>query len=398
MLTVQEIRNAKAADKAYKLYDRDGLYLFVSPAGGKLWRGKYRVDGKEKTLSIGPFPKVSLAEARDKWRNACKLDDPSAAKQAEKQSTGSKAPTFLDVAKEWHSRQLHGWTRKHAAQVWSTLEADIFPELGSRPIDAILPREIMVLIEAIEDRGAGEVAARVLQRVRAVFSRAVALGYRDINPASELHRHLKPRQKGKQTALDITELPGFLRALESYDGDVATRLGLRLLILTLARTSEIREAKWAEFDLEERVWTVPDERMKNRLIHRVPLSRQALATLQELHKVSGHTRWLMPGRIDIKPVSENTMLFAVYRMGFHRRTTVHGFRALGSTILNEAVAEIDGRKQRMWSVDAVERALAHVEQNKVKGAYDRGDRFEERVLMMQWWADYLDEAATQAPA
>jgi integrase len=189
-----------------------------------------------------------------------------------------------------------------------------------------------------------------------------------------------------------------LRALESYDGDVATRLGLRLLILTLARTSEIREAKWAEFDLEERVWTVPDERMKNRLIHRVPLSRQALATLQELHKVSGHTRWLMPGRIDIKPVSENTMLFAVYRMGFHRRTTVHGFRALGSTILNEAVAEIDGRKQRMWSVDAVERALAHVEQNKVKGAYDRGDRFEERVLMMQWWADYLDEAATQAPA
>lgn len=397
MLTVQEIRNAKAADKAYKLYDRDGLYLFVSPTGGKLWRGKYRVDGKEKTLSLGPFPKVGLADAREKWADARKLDDPSAAKQAAKQTTGSKAPTFLEVAKEWYSRQSPGWARTHAYQVWRTLEMDIFPVLGSRPIDEIQPREIMVLIEAIEDRGSGEVASRVLQRVRSVLSRAVALGYREINPASELHRHLKPRRKGQQTALVVGELPTFLCALENYDGDAATRLGLRLLILTLARTNEIREAKWSEFDLERSVWTVPGERMKNRRVHRVPLSQQALDTLEELHKVTGYSRWLMPGRHEDKPVSQNTMLFAVYRMGFHKRATVHGFRALGSTILNEAVAEIDGRKQRMWSVDAVERALAHVEQNKVKGAYDRGDRFEERVLMMQWWADYLDEAATQAP-
>jgi len=390
MLTIQEIKKAKAGDKPRKLYDRDGLYLVVTPAGGKLWRGKYRVNGREKTLSLGPYPKIGLAEARTRWSAARELDDPSATKRAEKRSANSSTPTFLAVAKEWHTRQTPGWTRKHASQVWRSLEIDILPTLGPRPIDEIEPREIMALVETIEDRGAGEIATRVLQRVRAVFSRAVALGYREVNPASELHNHLKPRQKGQQAALAPDELPTFLHALETYNGDAATRLGLRLLILTLARTSEVRESKWAEFDREEGVWTVPGERMKNRREHRVPLSQQALATLEELHKVSGHSQWLMPGRLEDKPASQNTMIFAVYRMGFHKRTTVHGFRALASTILNEAITEVDGKKHRMWSVDAVERALAHTEQNKVKGAYDRGDRFEERTRMMQWWADYLD--------
>lgn len=393
MLTIQEIKKAKAGDKPRKLYDRDGLYLVVTPAGGKLWRGKYRVNGREKTLSLGPYPKIGLAEARTRWSAAREQDDPSAAKRAEKRGANSSTPTFLTVAKEWHTRQTPGWTRKHASQVWRSLEIDILPTLGPRPIDEIEPREIMALIETIEDRGAGEIATRVLQRVRAVFSRAVALGYREVNPAGELHNHLKPRQKGQQTALAADELPTFLQALETYSGDPATRLGLRLLILTLARTSEVRESKWAEFDREEGVWRVPGERMKNRREHRVPLSQQALATLEELHKVSGHSQWLMPGRLEDKPASQNTMIFAVYRMGFHKRTTVHGFRALASTILNEAITEVDGKKHRMWSVDAVERALAHTEQNKVKGAYDRGDRFEERTRMMQWWADYLDSVA-----
>jgi integrase len=393
MLTIQQIKNAKPTDKQRKLFDRDGLYLVVTPAGGKLWRGKYRVNGKEKTLSLGPYPKVGLAEARASWSAARELDDPSAVKRAEKQAADSSTPTFLAVAKEWHARQTPGWTRKHASQVWRSLEIDILPTLGPRPIDEIQPREIMGLIENIEDRGAGEIATRVLQRVRAVFSRAVALGHREVNPASELHNHLKPRKKGQQAALAAEELPAFLHALETYNGDAATRLGLRLLILTLARTSEVREAKWAEFDREAAIWTVPAERMKNRQEHRVPLSQQALATLEELHKVSGHSQWLMPGRLEDKPASQNTMIFAVYRMGFHKRTTVHGFRALASTILNEAVTEVDGKKHRMWSVDAIERALAHTEQNKVKGAYDRGDRFEERTRLMQWWADSLDATA-----
>ena len=393
MLTIQQIKNAKPTDKQRKLFDRDGLYLVVTPAGGKLWRGKYRVNGKEKTLSLGPYPKVGLAEARARWSAARELDDPSAVKRAEKQAADSSTPTFLAVAKEWHARQTPGWTRKHASQVWRSLEIDILPTLGPRPIDEIQLREIMALIENIEDRGAGEIATRVLQRVRAVFSRAVALGHREVNPASELHNHLKPRKKGQQAALAAEELPAFLHALETYNGDAATRLGLRLLILTLARTSEVREAKWAEFDRDAAIWTVPAERMKNRQEHRVPLSQQALATLEELHKVSGHSQWLMPGRLEDKPASQNTMIFAVYRMGFHKRTTVHGFRALASTILNEAVTEISGKKHRMWSVDAIERALAHTEQNKVKGAYDRGDRFEERARLMQWWADSLDATA-----
>lgn len=398
MLTIQEIKNAKPGEKPRKLYDRDGLYLFVSPAGGKLWRGKYRINGREKSLSLGAYPRVGLAEARKLWSDARQLDDPSAAKQAQKQASNASAPTFLEVAQEWHRRQSPGWTRKHMSQVWRSLEIDILPTLGSRPIDEIQPHDIMALIEKIEDRGAGEIAARVLQRVRAVFSRAVALGYREVNPAGELHHHLKPRKKGQQTTLAADELPAFLKALDAYDGDATTRLALRLLILTLARTGEIREAKWTEFDRQQGVWIVPTERMKNRQTHRVPLSCQALNVLAELHGLTGHSQWLMPGRLEDKPASQNTMLFAVYRMGFHKRTTVHGFRALASTILNESITEVDGKKHRMWSVDAIERALAHTEQNRVKGAYDRGDRFEERTAMMQWWADYLDSVRRGLPA
>ena len=394
MLTIQAIKNAKPADKQRKLYDRDGLYLVVTPAGGKLWRGKYRVNGREKTLSLGPYPKVGLAEARQQWAEARKLDDPSAAKRAGKtqQAEGSTI-TFLEVANVWYTRQSPGWTRKHASQVWRSLESDILPTLGPRSIDQIQPREIMALIEGIEDRGAGESATRVLQRVRAVFSRAVVLGYREVNPAAELHHQLKPREKGQQAALAPEELPGFLRALDAYNGDPTTRLGLRLLILTLARTSEVREAQWWEFEREDGMWIVPAQRMKSRREHRVPLSQQALATVKELHTVSGHSQWLMPGRLQDKPASQNTLIYAVYRMGFHKRTTVHGFRALASTILNEAVIGLDGKQHRRWSVDAIERALAHTEQNKVKGAYDRGDRSEERTHLMQWWADYLDRVA-----
>jgi len=393
LLTIQQIRNAKPTGKLRKLFDRDGLFLAVTPAGSKLWRGKYRVNGKEKTLSLGPFPRIGLAEARAKWFEARKLEDPSAAKRAEKErarAEPSNRPTFLRVADEWYARQSPGWTHKHASQVWRTLDSDILPVLGARPIDDIKPQEIMSLIEAIENRGAGETATRVLQRVRSVFSRAVALGYRNVNPAAELHHQLKPRKKRPQTALPAQELPEFLHALETYRGNPATRLGLRLLLLTLARTSEVREAKWHEFDLDQALWTVPAERMKARNEHRVPLSIQAVATLRALHNVSGHAQWIMPGRNDDIPASQNTMLFAVYRMGFHKRTTVHGLRALASTVLNEAEIEVDGVKHRMWSSDAVERALAHTETNSVKGAYDRGDRLEERTRMMQWWADYLD--------
>ena len=222
MLTIQETKNAKAGDKPRKLCDRDGLYLFVTPAGSKLWRGQYRVRGREKTLSLGPYPRVSLADARKRWFDARQLDDPSAAKRAEKQVLDSTAPTFLSVAEEWHTRQSPGWIRKHRSQVWRTLETDILPTLGPRPIDEIQPRELMPLIEAIEDRGAGEVAARALQRVRAVFSRAVALGYREVNPASEIRNHLKPRRKGQQKALTLDELPAFLIALD-LESTPATR-------------------------------------------------------------------------------------------------------------------------------------------------------------------------------
>ena len=177
MLAIQEIKNAKVGDKPRKLYDRDGLYLFVTPTGGKLWRGEYRVNGREKTLSLGPCPKLGLAEAREKWQDACRLDAPSAVKQAEKQCSDSKTPAFLGVAKKWHTRQTPGWRKKHASQVWRSLEIDILPTLGPRPIDEIQPREVMALIEGIEDRGAGEIATRVSRKARAPLQR-VARGHR----------------------------------------------------------------------------------------------------------------------------------------------------------------------------------------------------------------------------
>ena len=218
MLTIQQIKAANAGAAHRKLYVRGGPYLVVTPAGGKLWRGKYRVNGKETTLSLAPFPKIGLAETRGRWAEARKLNDPSSAKRVEKeqqQAEASTTPTFLEVAKEWHTRQTPGWTRKHTSLVWRSLEIDILPTLGPRPIDQIPPREIMALIEGIEDRGAGEIATRVLQRVRAVFSRAVALGYREVNPPSELRNQLKPRVKGQQAALAPDELPAFLRALDT---------------------------------------------------------------------------------------------------------------------------------------------------------------------------------------
>lgn len=396
MLTFKKIENAQPKTKQYKLFDRDGLYLVVTPAGSKLWRGKYRVDGKEKTLSIGRFPDVTIAKARTLWSDARKLADPSAVKREQKAQErvareASDKPTFEAVAREWHARNLSDWTPKHAAQVWRTLEIDILPTLGDRPIDEIKPRDVMALIEGIEDRGAGETAARVLQRVRAVFSRAVALHLCEFNPAAELRSQLKKRDKGHFAAMQADELPEFLARVTAYDGDQSTILGLRLLIYTLARTVEIREARWAEFDLTNAVWEIPAERMKARKPHRVPLPRQAVAVLEQMAEISGDVDLVFPGRDRKKPMSENTMLYALYRLGYHSRATVHGFRSLASTILNEATVKRRGHLVRMWSEDAVERALAHTESNKVRGAYDRGDRFEERANMIQWWADYLDK-------
>ena len=228
MLTIQQVRNAKPIAKSRKLYDRDGLYLVVTPAGSKLWRGKYRVNSREKTLSLRPFPRVGLSEAR-------KLEDPSATKQAEKQRNmdhASSKPTFIEIAREWHTRPSPGWSKKHASQVWRSLDLNVLPQLGPCPIDEVKPHEIMELIEAIESREAGQIAARELQRIRAVFSRAVALGFREVNPASELHHHLKPRRKRPQTALSTEELPSFLHALDTYTGHPSTRLCLRPLMLT----------------------------------------------------------------------------------------------------------------------------------------------------------------------
>jgi len=391
-LTDAAVRNAKPKDKAYKLSDSAGLYLLVQPNGARYWRVKYRVEGKEKLLALGTYPEVKLAEAREKRDEARKLigagSDPIEVKREEKRLAKVRAEnSFEKIAREWHEHQRGRWTEETAERALALLEADLFPDLGDRPITEIKAPEILEAVRKVERRGALDVASRVLQRAKAIFRYAIQTGRAEYNPASDLVGALKTRKVEHRAALGRNELPEFLRKMEAYDGHQLTRLGLRLAVLTFVRSAELREARWSEFDLDAAEWRIPAERMKMRAPHLVPLSKQAVAILRDLHQVTGRYELAFPSQNNReKPMSENTLLYAMYRMGYHGRATVHGFRATASTILNE----------NGFHFDAIERQLAHAERNKVRAAYHRSEYLEERKRMMQWWADFVDSAARGA--
>ena len=386
-LTHTAIRNAKPKDKPYKLADGGGLYLEVSPRGGKWWRLKYRYAGKEKRLSFGVYPEVSLADGREKRDQAKRLlkagTDPSLVrKQAKAANLLDAQNTFRAVALEWHEQQRERWIPDHVRRVMESLERDVFTYLGDRPIADITPQDVLSVIRGVEKRGALDVASRVLQRTGGVFRYAVQTGRIKSNPATELRGTLKTRKVAHRPALKEGELPEFLRKLDAYNGDIVTALGLRLLMLTFVRPGELRGARWAEFNIERAEWRIPAERMKMRHEHMVPLSRQALDVLVKLRPITGNHELLFPNRNGGKrPMSENTLTYAMYRMGYHSRATAHGFRATASTILNE----------HGFRADVIERQLAHVERNKVRAAYHRSEYLKERREMMQQWADYLDK-------
>ncbi len=264
------------------------------------------------------------------------------------------------------------------------LEGDIFPTLGQRPINAITAPELLEAIRSIEKRGAIDIAHRATQTCGQIFRYGIAIGRAERNPAADLKGALKTRTKRNYSHLKASELPEFLSKLEAYEGFIETKLALRLLLLTFVRTTELRAAEWAEINFEKAEWRIPAERMKMREQHIVPLSRQAIAILRELHKYTGNTQYLFPGQNNPnKFMSENTMLGALYRMGYHSRATGHGFRSTASTVLNE----------QGFRPDVIERQLAHAERNKVRASYNHAQYLPERREMMQWWADYLDEAA-----
>jgi integrase len=368
------------------------MYLLVSATGAKLWRLKYRVFRKEKVLALGQYPERTLAEARDLRDEARKRvrdgGDPSAERKLERREQRIRADnTFAILACEWHANQRAKWTVDHAATILRRLETHLFPALGSRPIAEIDAPELLDALRRIErhaqtnSRGSNEIAHRMLQTSGQIFRYAIATGRARRNPSVDLRGALKAKERTRNyAALSETELPEFLKKLDAYDGHPQTKLAMRLLLLTFVRTGELRGAEWSEFELDKAQWRVPGERMKMRSEHIVPLSTQAIEVVRELQKFNEGRRHVFANQANHeKPMSENTLLFALYRMGYHSRATAHGFRATASTILNE----------QGFRPDVIERQLAHVERNKVRAAYHRAEYLPERRKMMQHWADYL---------
>jgi len=383
------VRMAKPRPKTYKLSDSNGLYLEVAPNGSRYWRLKYRFGGKEKRLALGVYPVVTLAKARADALEARRVlhdgVDPSIRKkEIEREAKLAAANSFEAVARNWHCIMRPKWTERHAQDVIESLEKDIFPIFGARVIAELKAPEVLDAIRKIEKRGAIDIAQRVRQRCSSVFAFAIGAGLAETNPVAAMKGVFATRRKEPRRMLPVNELPVFLRRLRTHAGDKTVELGLRLIILTMVRTIELRGARWEEFDLEKKIWLVPESRMKMRAPHLVPLSWQALMILRELKPITGSYELVFPSRSDrSKPISENTLLYALYRMGYHQRATTHGFRALASTILNES---------GIWRPDAIERQLAHKERNAVRAAYHRAEYLEERFRMMQWWADFLDSS------
>ena len=392
-LTQKQIDAAKPGTRPKRLHDSEGLYLEIAPSGGKWWRLKYRVGGKEKRLSLGVYPEVSLAKARGR-RNAARdllADgiDLSEQRKAEKQAAaGRAANSFEAVAREWYGKQAHIWVPHHAADVLRRLESNLFPEIGDKPVAEITAPMLLAAVRKIEHRGAYDLAHRVLQVSGQVFRYGVATGRCERDPAPDLRGALTPHKGRHQAAVTPNELPALLRAIDGYGdlGDKLTGYALRLLALTFVRTNELIGAEWREIDLDSAVWVIPATRMKMKTEHVVPLSRQAVEILHELRAIGGGSRYVLPGRNPDKPISNNTMLFALYRLGYKGKMTGHGFRAVASTILNEAG----------FRADVIERQLAHCERNEIRGAYNRAEYLPERRKMMQQWADMVDALAQGA--
>ncbi len=395
-LTTKEIENAKPGSKPHKLTDGGGLCLLISPTGARLWRFRYRFSGTEKMMALGEYPLVTLKEARERHFAARqKLAagiDPMMERKAEAETRQREDEerqreaenSFEKVARKWWEWWTAGKSPRHADYVLRRLEADVFPAFGHKFIDNVTPADIRKLMLAIEDRGARDVAKRAHETTSQIFRYAIAHGIASRNPAADF----KPKDILAEAAeenfsrVDAKELPTLLAKMVDYDGDAITRLAMRLMAYTFVRTSELIESEWPEFDLDKARWDIPAERMKMDTPHIVPLSRQSVDVLRALTFLTGRGRFVFPGALDKnKPMSNNTILFALYRLGYKGRMTGHGFRGLASTILHESD----------FADEHIELQLAHIKRNKVAAAYNHAKYLSQRASMMQWWADYLDD-------
>ncbi|MEO2217927.1 integrase arm-type DNA-binding domain-containing protein [Chromobacterium vaccinii] len=398
-LTDAAIKSAKPREdgKHLKLTDGQGLSLWVMPTGAKYWRLKYRINGKEKLLALGVYPEVSLKAARLKRDDARKQiadgEDPAAMRKMDKViKLAAAANTFEAIALEWHERESHEWSAAHSERVLAAMKTHIFPYIGDRPINEIRPLELLEVLRKVESAGNIDTTKRLRQRCSAIFRLAILTGRCDSDPAAPLTDALKSQQSTPRKALMREDIPAFLEALEKYDGNVQTKLMMKLMLLTFTRVGEMAIARWEEIDFDKALWTIPPEHRKlpekskkTAPPHLVPLSKQALEVLRQLHTISGGREHIFPNRNSPRrPMSPETLRRALHSMGFRGKADVHGFRSTASTILNE-----EG-----FNPDAIERQLSHIETNKVRAAYNRAEYMEDRKKMMQWWGKFIDQNPT----
>ena len=392
LLTDSLIKSLKDKAKQYAQNDGDGLSLLVLPNGSMSWRYRYRFAGKAKMLSLRGYPEVSLKEARESRDELKKIlqsgKDPSLFRQqASKEKIEAQSNTFEAVAGQWHERWKVDKTLEHAERVWRRLELNIFPHVQNIPISEITPKALKGIIQKLEDRDATSMTRRVLNTCSQVFGFAVHEELMDINPAKNIDAKLafKPHVEKNFKRVSAKELPALLRDIDRYGDEFAgtelTRLGLQLLAYTFVRTSELIGARWDEIDLKKGVWQIPAERMKMRNPHIVKLSKQALAIFKRLHDITGGRDLVFPNaKSPKKSTSNNTLIYALYRLGYHSKMTGHGFRGIASTILHE----------QGYPHAHIELQLAHSEKDKVSSAYNYAEYLEPRAKMLQAWADYLD--------
>ena len=397
-LTALQVRNLKPATRTYRKPDGKGLYLSVTPQNKKSWIYRYKIKGNESLFTIGHYPDMALSEARHQRKQARGLVkqgiNPSHKRKEEQKIKAEQAiskteleakkqpakNSFQNIALEWIGQQSERWSISHTNHVQATLEKDVFPYMGAMPVDGIKPPQVLEVIRAVEQRGALEIARKVLQRMNAVFRYAVQTGQCTFNPAAEMTGVIKTRRRQHMNALKQGDLPEFFERLHAADIFAGTKLAILFTLLTAARTSETRLATWEEIDLEGALWRIPAERMKMSTPHNVPLSSQTVAILKRAARLFGTRGYLFPSpRAASKPMSNNTMLFALYRAGYHGRATMHGFRATFSTIANE----------NGFSGDVIEKALAHEQRNQVRAAYHRSEYTEQRSELAQWYGDLM---------
>jgi len=385
-LSDTKIRQLKSKEKNYKVSDEGGLNLLVRKSGTKSWQLKYRFLGKEKLLSIGTYPAVSLKEARVHRHEAQQLLannlDPSAQKQkAKRELKKLHDGKFKTVANDWIENQLPRWSPKYATKTRQTLNNWVFPRLNETPVANISSRDLLDVLREMEKAGIGETTRKVKCLLECIFTFAIVEGHTENNPATGLEKALKALPPvNHQRHLPAKLLGEFVHKVENDTGNPIVRLGVMLLLYTNVRTNDIRQAEWGDFDIKNQVWSIPADKIKMKSAHKVPLSKPAIETLKQLEKLTGHQNWIVksPNRID-KPLSENAFLLLLKRIGMRPLTTVHGLRATASTFLNE----------QGFRFDVIERQLAHVEKNQVRKAYNHAEYWDERKEMAQFWANHL---------